>query len=282
MGYRIDIDHANCINCGVCMDVCPVEALDMRRPATAGIEIGSEGGGPLAWMMEHPIQVGECIGCGICIRECPPNVMTLVADEGADAAGRRARAPIERPTPRRRAAGFRCRPSPARRSSRHHDSPCGDLFTLADALTAEAVAGMAVDGRRTLPRRRSRRARRPARPAPTPAATSAWSAAGRYDEAYAVAAEVNPFPSVCGWICTAPCESACRRGVLDEPISIRTIKRFAVEHGKLPAVAAARDRSGPSGSPSSAAAPPACRPRTTSPASATGSPSSRRCRCRAG
>jgi len=25
MGYRIDIDHANCINCGVCMDVCPVE-----------------------------------------------------------------------------------------------------------------------------------------------------------------------------------------------------------------------------------------------------------------
>jgi NADH-quinone oxidoreductase subunit F len=60
--------------------------------------------------------------------------------------------------------------------------------------------------------------------------------AGRYDEAYAVAAEVNPFPSVCGWICTAPCESACRRGVLDEPISIRTIKRFAVEHGKLPAV----------------------------------------------
>ena len=57
---------------------------------------------------------------------------------------------------------------------------------------------------------------------------------GRYDEAYQVAAEVNPFPSVCGWICTAPCEVACRRGVLDEPISIRTLKRFAVENGKLP------------------------------------------------
>jgi NADH-quinone oxidoreductase subunit F len=61
-------------------------------------------------------------------------------------------------------------------------------------------------------------------------------AAGRYDDAYAVAAEVNPFPSVCGWICTAPCEAACRRGVLDEPIAIRTIKRFAAEHGKLPVV----------------------------------------------
>ena len=61
-------------------------------------------------------------------------------------------------------------------------------------------------------------------------------AEGRNDEAYAVAAEVNPFPAVCGWICTAPCESACRRGVLDEPIAIRTLKRFAVEHGRLPAI----------------------------------------------
>ena len=59
-------------------------------------------------------------------------------------------------------------------------------------------------------------------------------AEGRYSEAYAVAAEVNPFPSVCGWICTAPCEVACRRGTLDEPIAIRTLKRFAAEHGTLP------------------------------------------------
>ena len=36
MGYRIDIDHTGCINCGICMDTCPVEALDMSRPQTAG------------------------------------------------------------------------------------------------------------------------------------------------------------------------------------------------------------------------------------------------------
>ena len=59
---------------------------------------------------------------------------------------------------------------------------------------------------------------------------------GPLDDAYAVAAEVNPFPSVCGWICTAPCEAACRRGTLDEPISIRTLKRFAAERGHLPPV----------------------------------------------
>jgi len=60
---------------------------------------------------------------------------------------------------------------------------------------------------------------------------------GRYDEAYAVASEVNPFPSVCGWICTAPCESVCRRGTLDESIAIRRLKRFAAEQGKLPPIA---------------------------------------------
>jgi NADH-quinone oxidoreductase subunit F len=65
---------------------------------------------------------------------------------------------------------------------------------------------------------------------------------GRFDEAYEVAAEVNPFPSVCGWICTAPCESACRRGTLDEPIAIRRLKRFATEKGKLPPVAAPKNK----------------------------------------
>ena len=29
MGYRIQIENGNCLNCGVCMDVCPVQALDM-------------------------------------------------------------------------------------------------------------------------------------------------------------------------------------------------------------------------------------------------------------
>ena len=53
MGYRIDIDHTGCINCGVCMDTCPVEALDMSRPERAGIETGRFGS-PQTWMMEHP------------------------------------------------------------------------------------------------------------------------------------------------------------------------------------------------------------------------------------
>ena len=57
---------------------------------------------------------------------------------------------------------------------------------------------------------------------------------GDYEEAWWIARQPNPFASICGWICPAPCESACRRGRIDEPIGIRPLKRFANEmHGVL-------------------------------------------------
>ena len=76
MGYRIDIDQGGCINCGICMDVCPVEALDMSRPEADGVE----GLGPIRGLMEHPVQVGECVGCAICARECPVHVITVATE----------------------------------------------------------------------------------------------------------------------------------------------------------------------------------------------------------
>jgi formate dehydrogenase beta subunit len=54
-------------------------------------------------------------------------------------------------------------------------------------------------------------------------------AQGKYQEAYRVARAPNPFASICGRICAAPCETVCRRGSLDEPISIRALKRFVTE-----------------------------------------------------
>jgi formate dehydrogenase beta subunit len=66
-------------------------------------------------------------------------------------------------------------------------------------------------------------------------------AAGRFEEAYLIARGPNPFASICGRICGAPCEAACRRGRIprvddhghffgvDRPISIRALKRFACE-----------------------------------------------------
>lgn len=53
---------------------------------------------------------------------------------------------------------------------------------------------------------------------------------GRFEEAYRIAREPNPFASVCGRVCAAPCEAACRRGSVDEPVTIRSLKRFLTEH----------------------------------------------------
>ncbi len=54
-------------------------------------------------------------------------------------------------------------------------------------------------------------------------------AEGRYEEAYRYARQPNPFASICGRVCGHPCETACRRGHLDSPISIRALKRFVTE-----------------------------------------------------
>lgn len=52
---------------------------------------------------------------------------------------------------------------------------------------------------------------------------------GRFAEAYMLIRATNPFPSVCGRVCYAPCERVCNRGQLDEPLAIRDLKRFAVD-----------------------------------------------------
>jgi len=66
-------------------------------------------------------------------------------------------------------------------------------------------------------------------------------AEGEYLEAIETIRERNPFAAVCGRICHHPCEGRCRRGELDDPVAIRSLKRFAAdwyaEHGaELPEV----------------------------------------------
>lgn len=54
-------------------------------------------------------------------------------------------------------------------------------------------------------------------------------AQGRYEDAYIIARRPNPFASICGRVCAAPCEAKCRRGALDSAVSIRALKRFVCE-----------------------------------------------------
>ena len=56
-------------------------------------------------------------------------------------------------------------------------------------------------------------------------------AQGRYADALDVIRERIPLPAVCGQVCFHPCEMKCRRQELDDPIAVRALKRFAVEHG---------------------------------------------------
>ncbi|MBM4320166.1 MAG: FAD-dependent oxidoreductase, partial [Deltaproteobacteria bacterium] len=53
--------------------------------------------------------------------------------------------------------------------------------------------------------------------------------AGRFAEAIGTIWQRNPFPAICGRICAHPCESKCRRGELDDPVSIRSLKRMAAD-----------------------------------------------------
>ncbi|MBI4406036.1 MAG: FAD-dependent oxidoreductase [Deltaproteobacteria bacterium] len=52
-----------------------------------------------------------------------------------------------------------------------------------------------------------------------------------FEQAYLIARGPNPLASICGRICGAPCETACRRGNVDQSISIRALKRSAQEEG---------------------------------------------------
>jgi formate dehydrogenase (NADP+) beta subunit len=54
-------------------------------------------------------------------------------------------------------------------------------------------------------------------------------AEGRFQDAYLTARSPNPLASICGRVCAAPCEDSCRRGKIDEPVSIRALKRFVTE-----------------------------------------------------
>ncbi|MBW1690441.1 MAG: FAD-dependent oxidoreductase [Deltaproteobacteria bacterium] len=60
-------------------------------------------------------------------------------------------------------------------------------------------------------------------------------AEGQIDKAYALIREKVPFPGILGRVCTHPCEDACRRGEVNEPIAICALKRYAADNAaRLP------------------------------------------------
>ena len=54
-------------------------------------------------------------------------------------------------------------------------------------------------------------------------------AKGKYREALALIKRDNPFPVVCGRVCNHPCETACMRAEVDDPVAIMHLKRFVAD-----------------------------------------------------
>ena len=54
-------------------------------------------------------------------------------------------------------------------------------------------------------------------------------AEGRFQEAVELVRLRNPFPAICGRVCTHPCEDACSRGQVDSPLAVRDLKRFLAD-----------------------------------------------------
>jgi NADPH-dependent glutamate synthase beta subunit-like oxidoreductase len=52
------------------------------------------------------------------------------------------------------------------------------------------------------------------------------AAEGRFEEGYILSRDPNPVAAMCSYVCSAPCERACRRGDIDRPLAIRAMKRF--------------------------------------------------------
>lgn len=72
-------------------------------------------------------------------------------------------------------------------------------------------------------------------------------AKNRIEEALEVIRDTNPLAGVCGRVCHHPCESACTRGGLDEPMAIAALKRYAVDYGIAKGIQTSVSKAKPNG-----------------------------------
>lgn len=78
MPFKFTFDSSTCIQCGICGDACPVNALDFTRPRHAHIEDTKSETDETEFMTEYPMQVSKCTGCMICPNECPVSCISIV------------------------------------------------------------------------------------------------------------------------------------------------------------------------------------------------------------
>ncbi len=87
--HRLKLDSRSCVSCGICMDVCRLQAMTMREFAAPRIEGQVYSYLELRWFTSEerlPVTVGmfpylalpeQCDGCQQCVRQCPVHALEL-------------------------------------------------------------------------------------------------------------------------------------------------------------------------------------------------------------
>ena len=115
---------------------------------------------------------------------------------------------------------------------------CGRCAEVCPVTTGDGSKPIHYHGRQSLPGRPViDKRRQPLCQANCPLGVNvqgyvALTRVGRFREALELIRRDNVLPGICGRVCTHPCEVACRRGELDEPLAIRDIKRFVADYEK--------------------------------------------------
>ncbi|MCA1962204.1 MAG: 4Fe-4S dicluster domain-containing protein [Desulfomonile sp.] len=78
--YLLNINRGKCKACGLCVQRCPMKALELREKTSPSAEIGSptprkKAGKKLKEIVYEP---DRCIGCGVCVHKCPTGSLGLV------------------------------------------------------------------------------------------------------------------------------------------------------------------------------------------------------------
>ncbi len=116
-----------------------------------------------------------------------------------------------------------------------HCTLCGNCAEVCPVTCADGSKPLHYHGRRSLPGRPFIDKRRtPLCQTHCPLGVNAQGymalvRAGRFEEALELIRRDNVLPGICGRVCTHPCEAACRRSELDEPVAIRDVKRFVAD-----------------------------------------------------
>jgi len=114
---------------------------------------------------------------------------------------------------------------------------CGKCVEVCPVSVGDGEKAVKLDGRLALPggavidKRRSPLCRENCPLGVNAQGYIALAKAGKYAEALELIREKNVLPGICGRVCTHPCEDHCRRGQLDDTVSVRAIKRFLADYG---------------------------------------------------